>query len=507
QVEETVLLLTRQVYLKNVLPSLFEREGIRLVMTDSPAEAPGSMQTAGCARILVSEECREEFENIAGAPENAGVFPEISYFRTVGRSMLDNPASYDRIFKCLLTALQSAAAARNPAVLSILTLINGDILEIGKLLRLPRLVIDGLRIGACLMVPASEKGPPKENAQGVPRLFLGIDASVEAARRLAFPWDVAKCLEALKKLPASGNMAVALGVLSLAWYRHYYLSSLRSGSGVNQEALNSKLRVQAGKLAPSSVVEAYIRVLEQHDHGVGSGRSIFIVGDADPVPQSLRSELRNHGFRVVEYENFQEARKAYLRLKPAAVLTYVDSSRSEADDFCRYIREEASDRGVAIIGITQRNDPSFLMNLMDTCFNDVLTIPIDAPVAVARISRALPSREKRVDDRKGFSATFKDLSFIDLVQTLVGGGRDVKMLVSGPGGQKAEIYFREGKVVYADTGKVKGPDAFYQVVLWQSEGRFRVEPVTKFPESNITLPTDYILLEGLRRLDEGLAEQ
>ncbi|MCL1926708.1 MAG: DUF4388 domain-containing protein [Syntrophorhabdaceae bacterium] len=510
QIEESVLLFTRQAYLKNVLPSLFEREHIRLVVADSPAGVVESVKASGCVRGLVSEECREEFEKIAAASGNAAAFPDVTYFGTVSGSMLDNPVSYGRMFECLFAALQNISAARNPVGLGPLALISGDIVEVGHILGLPRLVIDGLRIGACLLVPAlPEKKSPQEPVKTIQSQFFEIDASVDVARRIAFPWDVAECLKALKSVPVAGKMAIAAGVLSIVWYRHYSLSSLRAGSSGAMEALKSRLRVLAGRLAPSSVVEAYIRVIEQRDSVAGSGQDIFIVGEGDLVPENLRNELRSHGFRVLESESLQEAAKAYLRRRPAAILLHVDSSRSAVDAFCRYIREEVSDSDTALIAITSRNEPSFLLNLMDTWFNDVLPMPIDAPVAVARISRTLSHREKGAVDGsgKGFSATFKDLSFIDLVQTLVGGGRDVRMVVDGPSGQRAEIYFREGKVVFAVAGKAEGPDAFYQVIMWQADGSFRVEPTTAFPESNIKLPTDYILLEGLRRLDEGLAER
>jgi hypothetical protein len=157
--------------------------------------------------------------------------------------------------------------------------------------------------------------------------------------------------------------------------------------------------------------------------------------------------------------------------------------------------------------VTRRNEPSFLLNLMDTWFNDVLPMPMSSPVVVARITRALSAREKETGDAagKGFSATFKDLSFVDLVQTLGSGGRSVRMRIEHSGGQQAEIHFREGRIVSATCGEQTGPPVVYQVILWQEEGSFRVEPASSFPPDNVRFPTDYLLLEGLRRLDEGLA--
>ena len=45
-------------------------------------------------------------------------------------------------------------------------------------------------------------------------------------------------------------------------------------------------------------------------------------------------------------------------------------------------------------------------------------------------------------------------------------------------------------------------DAAYRVICRQDAGSFRVEPIRSFPPDNVPVPTDFILLEGSRRLDE-----
>jgi hypothetical protein len=102
---------------------------------------------------------------------------------------------------------------------------------------------------------------------------------------------------------------------------------------------------------------------------------------------------------------------------------------------------------------------------------------MNGQVVVARISRALSGREKGAGGPvgHGFSATFKDLSFVDLVQALGTGGKSVRMRIEHGSG------------------------------CWQDAGNFRVEPIRSFPPENVSVPTDYILLEGSRRLDEDQA--
>jgi hypothetical protein len=255
------------------------------------------------------------------------------------------------------------------------------------------------------------------------------------------------------------------------------------------------------------VVEAYVRVLEQSDAFSGAGKDIVVVGEADPRPSNLVLELKQHGFRVAQADDLEEARKIFLRRRPAAIVLRVDESLSAADAFCRFLREEEGDADTALFAVTQRSEPSFLLNLMDTWFSDVFTLPMNGQVVVARISRALSGREKGAGGPAGhgFSATFKDLSFVDLVQALGTGGKNVRMRIEHGSGMQADICFRNGRIVFAECGEEKGVDVVYRVICWQDAGNFRIEPIRSFPPENVSVPTDYILLEGSRRLDEHQA--
>jgi hypothetical protein len=505
-----VLMFTRQLFLKNVLPSVFEREGMRLSFAESTGEVAEFLKGTPCDRMLVSEEVWEEFERFAAARAESGPVPEAARFRTVASSMLENPVSYGRMFDCLLAAVQCAADDRSggdPGTAPY-ALMSAEIVEVGAALGLGRIVVDGLRLAAHLLTPGGV---------GAERVVFGdLQASLRLARRLDFPWDIAACVGELAsrnaeegKEPVGTNreLAVTSGVLSLVWYRHMALGSVRGGPRGDLETLRSRLRGQAGILAPSSVVEAYLRILEQTDVSTASGQDIILVGEGDTLSPKLITDLKHHGFRIVECDGLEEARKVYLRRRPAAMMIHVDESLADADRFCRGIRQELKDVETTLFAVTRRNEPSFLLNLMDTWFSDVLTLPMDSQVVVARIAKALSVRDRGAGTPagQGFGATFRDLSFLDLVQTLGTGGKNVRMRVEHGGGRQADIYFRQGKIVHAASGADAGVDVVYQVIGWQDDGSFRIEPAAAFPPDNVTVPTDYILLEGSRRFDEGRA--
>ena len=517
-----VLLFTGQLFLKNVLPSVFEREGVRLSVATSSDQIVEALEAAKCDRVLVSEDVRKEFERFLSGPGGRVAVPEATYFRTVADVLLENPVPYEKMFASLLAAVRCIAAPRLAGfkVPPPYALISKEIVEVGLGLGLGRVVVDGLRIAANLLTPPIER----ENGAADPvllpgaNLFGDLDASIRVAASLEFPWDIAACLQLLGSAapagggatPAAGEgraLSTAAGLLALVWYRHQALPSLRGGSGGDSEALKSGLRAQAGRLAPSSVVEAYVRVLEQSDALSGAGKDIVVVGKDDPRSPDFVPELKQHGYRVAQADDLADARKICLRRRPAAIVLRVDESLPAADAFCRFLREEEGDAETVLFAVTQRSEPSFLLNLMDTWFSDVFTLPMNGQVAVARISRALSGREKGAAGPagQGFSATFKDLSFVDLVQALGTGGKNVRMRIEHGSGMQADICFRQGRIVFAECGEEKGVDVVYRVIRWQDAGNFRIEPIRSFPPENVSVPTDYILLEGSRRLDEHQA--
>ncbi len=506
-VQSGILMLSRQIFLKSALPTLFEREGLHLTVVTSAAEIAAAIRGGGISRILVSEDAKAEFARFIAGAGAALELPEVSHFRAVASALIDNPVPYDRMAETLLSAVRVIADQKTSGLPTSppYALISNEAAEMARTLGLGRLAVDGLRIASHLLGPGEPAGMPGD-----------LDASVELARRLDFPWDIAGCLETLKSAAPVGENdygtrdgkpepAAPAGILALAWHRHHALRSMRGKGGADLDTLKTLLRRQAGRLAPSAVVEAYIRMIEQSDLPVGADKDLIIVGESDALPASLATELRFHGFRIVHASDFQEAGKVYARRHPAAILIQVDESPALADAFCRHIRGECGDAATALFAVTRKSDPSFLLNLMESWFSDVLPLPMNSRVVIARITRALSTAEKdsAAGAGQGFSATFRDLAFTDLVQTLGTGMKNVKMHIEHADGTQADIYFRNGRIVHAAGYGMTGVDVVYRVVCMQEDGNFRVEPTEAYPNDNVMLPTDYILLEGSRLLDEA----
>lgn len=70
-------------------------------------------------------------------------------------------------------------------------------------------------------------------------------------------------------------------------------------------------------------------------------------------------------------------------------------------------------------------------------------------------------------------------------------------------GQTAEMIFYRGELIFAHVNNLVGNEAMYRIVGWWNAGTFKLIELTEeeLPERNISARLDYLLLEGMRRMD------
>src|SRR5204862_1136938 len=138
--------------------------------------------------------------------------------------------------------------------------------------------------------------------------------------------------------------------------------------------------------------------------------------------------------------------------------------------------------------------------------DDYLTKPIYIKEIVTRINSLLQKRqrtrfEERRDGRTRFAGRVQDMPVVDVIQTIEISRKSGVIQFVGERGRQAAIYFRDGKVIDAEAGSLQGEDAVYRLLTW-SEGEFEVVFRTVRRREVITMSSQALLMEGMRRLDE-----
>lgn len=104
----------------------------------------------------------------------------------------------------------------------------------------------------------------------------------------------------------------------------------------------------------------------------------------------------------------------------------------------------------------------------------------------------------------GFEGDLEALSVVELVQTLSLGGKTARLLMRSES-RHGEMWFRDGVMTHAAAGRLFGDLAVYAMIEWTA-GQFLVEYGLTTDARSITQDTTFLVLEGLRRIDERSAD-
>ncbi len=96
-----------------------------------------------------------------------------------------------------------------------------------------------------------------------------------------------------------------------------------------------------------------------------------------------------------------------------------------------------------------------------------------------------------------------DLSLPDLLKILTTNARSVMLVIKRANGEEARIYVRKDHVVHAEYDRAIGEKALYRLFGWQ-KAAYEVMgfPTTPAISQTISLPTDTLIMEGMRQVGE-----
>ena len=99
-----------------------------------------------------------------------------------------------------------------------------------------------------------------------------------------------------------------------------------------------------------------------------------------------------------------------------------------------------------------------------------------------------------------FQGSIQELPVPDIIQLVsVSGKTGMFMLIRGA--ERGYIYLRNGKIVHAEVGSIRGEEAVYALAIW-STGDFQFTPGKETDTVTIDKTNTSLLMEAARRLDE-----
>src|SRR3954452_7258783 len=230
-------------------------------------------------------------------------------------------------------------------------------------------------------------------------------------------------------------------------------------------------------------------------------QTILVVDSDEPTRRILDLSLRHAGFAVRVASSAEEGDR---RLADRPDLVIVAADDPDGLDFCRRAKQGDA-MAPAVVLMLDSNVDSKRRGL-EAGADDFVARPIYVQEVVAR-SRALLQRRDRerlelsARDNERFVSNVEDVPLVDLLRAIAANQKSGVALVMGGEGARGELYFRQGRVVDAEVGRLSGRDAVYRLFCWAS-GSLTVEWKSIRRKDTIEMAPHDLLMEALRRVDE-----
>ncbi len=233
-----------------------------------------------------------------------------------------------------------------------------------------------------------------------------------------------------------------------------------------------------------------------------ANRYYALLVDPDPEETTvLELRLIEQGFETKTARGAEQAIKILQETPMDVVVSEVDLPQGDGLGLLAEARKHSWGKDVAWIFHTRRHERAEAQRAFELGVADYVAKPAPTDVFVAKIKALLDQRAQRSGPR-GVSGSLKEMGLPELVQVLFHGRKTGNLRIRS-GQTSGEIHFADGKIVNALFDKGRGADAFYQMLKLQ-DGEFGLDP-TFVPQARVIQESpEALLLEGMRRLDEGV---
>ena len=220
----------------------------------------------------------------------------------------------------------------------------------------------------------------------------------------------------------------------------------------------------------------------------------------------LEVSLRKAGFTVTTATTVQDALDKLELDAPDLIISETTFPDGDGFELRRRVRTMPDWGEIPFIFLTAEAAIENKIRGLELGVDDYLTKPIYIKEIVTRINILLQKRqrvrfEERRDGRTRFAGRVADMPVVDVIQTIEISRKSGVIQFVGERGRQAAIYFRDGRVIDAEAGTLQGEDAVYRLLTW-NEGEFEVSFRTVRRREAITMGSQALLMEGMRRLDE-----
>ncbi|AKV03084.1 two-component response regulator [Labilithrix luteola] len=237
-------------------------------------------------------------------------------------------------------------------------------------------------------------------------------------------------------------------------------------------------------------------------------KKILLVDADQRSLRVLEVSLRKAGYNLTCVHDGQSALDVVEHQQPDLVICDTKLPKLDGYGFVRRLKDHPDWAHIPVIFLASQRSVEDKIRGLELGVEDYLTKPIFVRELLARVNVVLARRTQESLAAKPSSALLKtrfsgsiaDMTVIDLLQTFEI-SRKSGTITFKSGSRLGYVWFRDGKVIDAEVGGLRGEEAVYRLLVW-SEADFEVDFGNIDREDVVETQTSALVMEGMRRADE-----
>lgn len=285
------------------------------------------------------------------------------------------------------------------------------------------------------------------------------------------------------------------------------------GSLSREEAVR-ELHRNVGTQFDPEIVEIFTGLVERkfYFRGVGEKPRVLLVDDEVDYLMLLKLRLVNEGLDVATADGAAEALRQMEKAAPDLVVCDVVMPGIDGLTLFRKMRERPGLAETPLIFLSAKDEMQFKVEALHQGAEDYLVKPVDMRELAARCRNIIRRDARRraagpaSGVNPGVTGDLRNLSVPDIVQTLYLGLKTACVTVREDAGDEGQIFFDNGRIRHCRIGTLTGEEAFYRIIRIQ-EGPFTILHGKTTPQRTVTQDEMQLVMEGLRRMDEARRDE
>lgn len=235
------------------------------------------------------------------------------------------------------------------------------------------------------------------------------------------------------------------------------------------------------------------------------GLKILVVDDNPTILKLLTRSLDKCGELMTAPDGADALMKA-LEAKPDLIISDYSMPMMDGRALFEKLRARPETKDIPFVFLASQKEIDERLRGYVEGAEDFFVKPFFArelSLQARRITARLHQQKmEKVGPRGGaISGSLAEMSLLDWMSTLEQGRKSCALIVRN-GGETCTMYFNEGQVNHATLGSLVGDAAVFKVLTW-TEGEWEIDFSKTSRERTTTMPTQGLMMEGLRLLDEA----